>query len=65
MNNTEYCLSDAIEIIEEVLDSGGEFLLSPKGTSMLPLIVQGEDQVVLKKYGASYPAPFVLVRTRT
>ena len=58
MNNTEYCLSDAIEIIEEVLDSGGEFLLSPKGTSMLPLIVQGEDQVVLKKYGEKAPQKY-------
>jgi len=50
LNNGEFYLSDAIDIIEEVLQSGGEFLLSPKGTSMLPLIVQGEDRVVLKKY---------------
>ena len=58
MNNGEYYLSDAIGIIEEVLDSGGEFLLSPKGTSMLPLIVQGEDRVVLKKYGEKTPQKF-------
>ena len=50
MNNGEVYLSDAIGIINEVLESGGEFLLSPKGTSMLPLIVHGQDRVVLKKY---------------
>ena len=55
MNNGEVYLSDAIGIIEEVLESGAEFLLSPKGTSMLPLIVQGKDRVVLKKYGTSLP----------
>jgi len=53
LSNGEVYLSDAIGIIEEVLESGGEFLLSPKGTSMLPLIVQGEDRVALKKYTAS------------
>ena len=58
MNNGEVYLTDAIEIIEEVLDSGGEFLLSPKGTSMLPLIVQGEDRVVLKKYGEKRPEKY-------
>ena len=55
MNNGEVYLSNAIGIIEEVLNSGGEFLLSPKGTSMLPLIVQGKDRVVLKKYDTSEP----------
>ena len=58
MNNGEFYLSDAIGIIEEVLESGGEFLLSPKGTSMLPLIVQGKDRVVLKKYGSVAPKKY-------
>ncbi|MBO5939449.1 MAG: S24/S26 family peptidase [Clostridia bacterium] len=58
MNNGEFYLSDAIGVIEEVLESGGEFLLSPKGTSMLPLIVQGEDRVVLKKYGSVSPKKY-------
>ncbi len=58
MNNGEFYLSDAIGIIEEVLESGGEFLLSPKGTSMLPLIVQGEDRVVLKKYDTRLPKKY-------
>lgn len=49
MNNEEVYLSDAIELIEEVLSSGGEFRLYPKGTSMLPLLVQGKDSVVLKR----------------
>ena len=58
MNNGEFYLSDAIELINEVLESGGEFLLTPKGTSMLPLIVQGKDQVVLKKYGERAPKKY-------
>ena len=47
MSNTEYKLSDTIDIITEVLESGGEFRLYPKGTSMLPLLRQGKDSVVL------------------
>ncbi|MBE6536098.1 MAG: hypothetical protein E7677_05700 [Ruminococcaceae bacterium] len=47
MNNGEFYLSDAIEAIEDVLASGGEFRMYPKGTSMLPLIVQTRDSVVL------------------
>lgn len=49
MNNGEFFLQDAIDVIEEILSGGGEFCMSPKGTSMLPLIVQGEDSVVLKR----------------
>ena len=49
MNNGEFFLADAIEVIEEVLASGGEFRMYPKGTSMLPLIVQKKDSVVLKR----------------
>ena len=47
MNNQEFYLSDAIEVIEEILESGGEFRLYPRGTSMLPLIVQSRDSVSL------------------
>lgn len=61
MNNGEVYLSDAIGIIEEVLESGGEFLLSPKGKSMLPLIVQGKDRVVLKKYDNALPKKYDIV----
>ena len=49
MNNGEFYLADAIEVIEEILNGGGEFRMYPKGTSMLPLIVQGRDSVVLRK----------------
>ena len=47
--NNEFYLSDAIEVIDEILSSGGEFRMYPKGTSMLPLIVQGKDSVVLRR----------------
>ena len=49
MNNGEFYLADAIDVIEEILAGGGEFRMYPKGTSMLPLIVQGRDSVVLRR----------------
>lgn len=49
MNNGEFYLSDAIDVIEEVLAGGGEFRMYPKGISMLPFIVQGRDSVVLSR----------------
>ncbi len=49
MNNGEFYLADAIDAIEEVLASGGEFRMFPRGTSMLPLMVQTRDSVVLKR----------------
>lgn len=48
-SDKEFRLSDYDETIRLVLDSGGEFRLYPKGTSMLPLIVQGRDSVSLVK----------------
>ena len=48
-NRSEMHLNDVIDVIEEVLASGGEFRLFPKGFSMRPLIVQGRDSVVLKR----------------
>ena len=42
-------LADYDGTIREVLDSGGEFTLFPRGTSMLPLIVEGRDSVALVK----------------
>jgi len=47
--NHEFYLADAIEVIDEVLAAGGEFRMYPKGTSMLPLLVQGRDSVILKR----------------
>ena len=36
-------------IMKEVIDSDGEFTYFPRGISMLPLVRQGVDQVVLVK----------------
>lgn len=47
--SSEFSLSETEELIREVLLSGGEFELYPRGTSMLPLIVQGRDSVTLVK----------------
>lgn len=41
-------LSEYDGLIREVLASGGEFRLYPRGTSMLPLIRQGRDSVALR-----------------
>ena len=49
MNNQDFNLADAIDVIEEILASGGEFSMCPRGTSMLPLIVPDRDSVVIKR----------------
>ena len=48
-SRTDFDLADYAPIISEVIDSGGEFRLFPRGTSMLPLLRQGKDSVVLVK----------------
>ena len=40
-------MEDLLPIIREVIDSGGEFRLFPRGTSMLPLLREGKDSVIL------------------
>ena len=45
----ELTLAESEPLIREVVEGGGEFRLFPKGTSMLPLIRQGKDSVVLVK----------------
>lgn len=45
----EFELSDVIEIISEKLENGGTVTFTPNGTSMLPMLRDGEDVVVLKK----------------
>ena len=47
MSKSEIEIEALYPLIEEVIASGGEFRLYPKGTSMLPLIRQGIDSVVL------------------
>ncbi len=43
----EFNLDEYISLIKEVTESGGEFRLYPRGTSMLPLLRQGVDSVGL------------------
>ncbi len=40
-------LNDIWHIIDEVISSGGEFRITPNGTSMLPLLRPGVDTIVL------------------
>lgn len=49
MNNVEVSLEQTIEVLEEILEGGGEFRMAPRGRSMRPLIVEGRDAVVLVK----------------
>ena len=42
-------LAEYEDTILAVLDSGGVFTLFPRGTSMLPLIVQGRDSAALAR----------------
>lgn len=46
-----YQLKEFEAVIQEVLDSGGEFQLYPRGSSMLPLIREGRDWVMLVQKG--------------
>lgn len=46
-----YQLREFESVIQEVLDSGGEFQLYPRGSSMLPLIQEGRDWVRLIQKG--------------
>lgn len=47
LNNPNVDLHEFWPIMKEVIDSGGEFTFFPHGTSMMPLIRQGVDQVIL------------------
>lgn len=49
MENKKVSLEEMISLITEQLNSGGTFEIPITGTSMLPLLVQGRDFVVLKK----------------
>ena len=49
MNNNGVSLYELWPVMKEVLDSGGEFTFGPQGVSMMPLIRQGLDKVVLVK----------------
>lgn len=45
----EVNMDDIIGIMKEKLDSGGKVTFTPSGTSMLPMLRDGEDVVVLEK----------------
>ncbi len=40
-------MKELMPLICEVIDSGAEFRLYPRGRSMLPTLVEGEDSVIL------------------
>ena len=48
MNNASASMAELLPLMREILQSGGEFRLFPQGTSMLPLLRQGVDSVVLR-----------------
>ena len=47
--NKEVGLDDVMQIIAEKLEAGGLVTFNPKGTSMLPMLRDGDDTVVLSK----------------
>lgn len=47
--NKEVGLDDVMQIIAEKLEAGGTVTFNPKGTSMLPMLRDGDDTVVLSK----------------
>lgn len=49
MNKPNVNLKEFWPVMKEVIESGGEFTFYPHGTSMMPLIREGVDQVVLVK----------------
>ena len=62
MNKQSLNLEEIFPLIAEVIASGGEFRLYPKGVSMLPLIKQGSDSVVLVSLGDVAVNDMVLYR---
>lgn len=59
-----YRLSELEGIIRRVTESGGEFELYPRGTSMLPLICEGRDSVMLSALPAELVAGDVVLYRR-
>lgn len=49
--NREYRLEELMPLIREALDSGRRVRFSPRGVSMLPMLRQGRDCVVLSPVG--------------
>lgn len=47
MQSEAYRMDEIIPLLLEVINSGGEFRLAPRGTSMRPLLREGRDAVSL------------------
>ena len=47
LHKTDFHLDELYPILSEVIASGGEFRLYPRGTSMKPLLREGRDSVAL------------------
>ena len=47
MHKNAFHLDDLYPVLSEVIASGGEFRLYPRGTSMMPLLREGRDSVAL------------------
>lgn len=47
MLNNSYKMEELYPLLLEVIESGGEFRLWPRGTSMRPLLREGKDSVAL------------------
>lgn len=62
MNKQFINLCDLYPLIDEVISSGGEFRMYPRGVSMLPLLTQGEDSVVLVSLGDVCENDMILYR---
>ena len=45
----QFNMREIYPLLLEVMESGGELRLSPRGTSMLPLLREGRDSVLLVK----------------
>lgn len=47
MQNNAFSMKELVPLMQEVIGEGGEFRLFPRGTSMLPLLREGRDSVIL------------------
>ncbi len=52
--NKEVGLDDVMQIIAEKLEAGGLVTFNPKGTSMLPMLRDGDDTVVYQNRRADF-----------
>ncbi len=49
IESKEVSIDDLIDVMVEKLNSGGTVTFTPRGTSMLPMLRDGEDVVILSK----------------